>query len=205
MYGYIYLTYNKANGRIYIGQRRGKYDDSYFGSGKLILKSISKYGIENFENYVIQWCKSEDELNEMEIYWIAKYNSFYNTGIGYNLARGGNQVSPLHAYTNEQLNSYRKKLKNALNKPETKKKLSESHKGLTNRKGIPFSDESKEKIGKAISKRCKIVYKGETYVADSRTKMEKLFKDKFGLYIKNWFYGQIPKREKDNVNFIGYI
>ena len=87
----------------------------------MIGKAVKKHGSENFENHIIEWCESKEKLNEREIYWISKYNSFANTGIGYNLARGGNQVNPLHAYTEEQLKEYGEKI----SKSNTGKKRSE--------------------------------------------------------------------------------
>lgn len=144
MKGYIYITTNKINGRIYIGQKNGKYNPSYLGSGKMLQKAVNKYGAENFENRVIEWCETKDKLNEREIYWISKYNCFANTGIGYNLAKGGNQVNPLHAYTQEQLKEYGEKISKA-NKGKTRseefcKRNSEIHKGKK------ISEETKMKL-----------------------------------------------------------
>ena len=45
MYGYIYKTTNKINGKIYIGQHRcDHFDESYIGSGSRLLKAVKKYG-----------------------------------------------------------------------------------------------------------------------------------------------------------------
>ncbi len=85
-YGYIYITHNKVNGKIYIGQHKGNYDENYLGSGALIKKAVAKYGIENFENHIIDYTFSREDANEKEVYWIAKYGSLWNTGCGYNLA-----------------------------------------------------------------------------------------------------------------------
>ena len=89
MYGYVYITYNKINGKIYIGQRKGQYDETYLGSGKYLKNAIRKYGKENFENYIIEWCETYQDLNEREIYWIAKYNCTSKNNFGYNIAAGG--------------------------------------------------------------------------------------------------------------------
>lgn len=41
MYGYIYITRNLINKKIYIGKHKSeKYDSSYYGSGKLSLIHI---------------------------------------------------------------------------------------------------------------------------------------------------------------------
>ena len=53
----------------------------------LLNKAIKKYGHFNFLRIVIDVAYSADELNEKEIYWIAKYNTF--KGEGYNCTAGG--------------------------------------------------------------------------------------------------------------------
>ena len=40
MYGYIYKTTNLLNGRIYIGKRKGDFDNNYFGSGRYLLNAV---------------------------------------------------------------------------------------------------------------------------------------------------------------------
>lgn len=88
-FGFIYLTYCKISGKIYIGQkysRRGV--DTYLGSGKLFKKALEKYGKDNFERHIIEFCDSREVLNLKERYWIKKYNST-DRDIGYNLAEGG--------------------------------------------------------------------------------------------------------------------
>ena len=67
MVGYIYKTTNLINGKIYIGQHRVNndvIDKNYFGSGKLLLEAIKKYGKENFKCEIIEWCESEKSLSE---------------------------------------------------------------------------------------------------------------------------------------------
>lgn len=49
MYGYIYLTTNRVNGKKYIGRHKAStFDSTYYGSGKIITQAILKEGIENF-------------------------------------------------------------------------------------------------------------------------------------------------------------
>lgn len=96
MYGYIYITENKINGKKYIGKHKADtFDQTYFGSGKAIQQAISKYGIENFEcnilspvNNVPTICSSEKELNASEIYYIDFYNCVKNKDY-YNMKPGG--------------------------------------------------------------------------------------------------------------------
>ena len=69
----------------------------YFGSGKLLKRSIKKHGIENFKNEILEYCKDIDELNEKEIFWITKLNST-NLNIGYNITGGGKQNIPTEEF-----------------------------------------------------------------------------------------------------------
>ena len=79
----IYKITNKLNGKAYIGQtmqmlknrmRRHMMGDLY------IDLALKKYGIENFNVEVLEECKSVDELNEREIYYIAFFNTLYPNG-----------------------------------------------------------------------------------------------------------------------------
>ena len=91
MVGYIYKTTNLINGKIYIGQHRVNndvIDKNYFGSGKLLLEAIKKYGKENFKCEIIEWCESEKSLSEKEVYYIDYYKSKVTFG-NYNMSDGG--------------------------------------------------------------------------------------------------------------------
>lgn len=90
MKGYIYKITNKVNGMSYIGQTRytvefrwrqhqHKKDNCYFHN------AIRKYGAENFTVETIEEC-DVSQLDNREIYYIAKYNTFEK---GYNLTIGG--------------------------------------------------------------------------------------------------------------------
>lgn len=91
MYGYIYKTTNLLNNKIYIGQHKSdRFDKTYYGSGKLFLKTFNKYGRSNFKCELLEWCETKEILNEREIHYIKIYNA-KDRSIGYNLADGGNQ------------------------------------------------------------------------------------------------------------------
>lgn len=89
MLGYVYKTTNLINKKIYIGQHRSQFfDDSYFGSGKLITSAIKKYGKESFSVEVLCECNSQDELDNAEMLYIKQYNST-DINVGYNITFGG--------------------------------------------------------------------------------------------------------------------
>ena len=145
---YIYLIVNKVNGKTYVGQRKSSkewYEDKYMGSGKVLGFAKKKYGVENFEKLLIQYCYSKEETNKAERFWIAEYRR--RGKAEYNIANGGDGG-------NGEANKGKKR------SDETKRKLSEAHKGNhqseeTRRKrseslkGKPKSDEWRKKISEA--------------------------------------------------------
>lgn len=87
-YGYIYIIRNNITGETYIGQHKSsELWDSYMGSGVKLRKAQKKYGIENFEKYIICYVATEEEANEAEHYWIDVYKS--QGKAEYNEAEGG--------------------------------------------------------------------------------------------------------------------
>ena len=90
---FIYKTVNLVNNKEYIGQHTtNNINDNYLGSGSILSKSIQKYGKENFKREIIEKCKSIEELNKKEIFYIKKYNTLIPNG--YNIRNGGN-YSPM--------------------------------------------------------------------------------------------------------------
>ncbi len=137
MYGYIYITTNKINGKIYIGQHKGTcFDKKYYGSGKLLKKALEKYGKENFTINILAKAETEQELADLEIFYIKKYNAAKSI-IGYNMSDGGkvprlsgsNNGNYNHRWTQEMRMkmSIMKKKENL--KPETLMKMSLARKG----------------------------------------------------------------------------
>ena len=123
MYGYIYLIVNNVNGKTYVGKHKSSKlynQDKYMGSGTLLKPAQKKYGIENFEKFLITWTYSEEDACEKEKFWIAHYRSLGKAE--YNISDGGE-----FGYTKGFLGKHHSE--------ETKKKMSESGKGKHNHKG----------------------------------------------------------------------
>lgn len=81
----VYKTTNLLNGKIYVGKDE-KNNPNYLGSGKILKLAVKKYGLENFQKEILEYCETKEELNKKEIYWIDKLSA---TTHGYNIAEGG--------------------------------------------------------------------------------------------------------------------
>lgn len=88
-YGYVYKITNLVNNKIYVGKRVAKeFDQYYWGSGKIIIQAIRKYGKDQFTRDVIEWCYSKEQLCERERFWIKELNA-RDLSVGYNIQEGG--------------------------------------------------------------------------------------------------------------------
>lgn len=94
MNGFIYKITNRVNGKVYIGQTRFTVEHRFKQHVKNynvehrtqpLYMAFAKYGVENFQVETLEEC-SVDKLDEREIFWIAKYDSFKH---GYNATLGG--------------------------------------------------------------------------------------------------------------------
>lgn len=94
--GTIYVIKNKCNDKVYVGQTIASVKERFLqhlkpsvakkrGKYKL-YNAINKYGKENFYIEVIEDNISQEKLNELEIFYIEKFNSFLD---GYNSTVGG--------------------------------------------------------------------------------------------------------------------
>lgn len=96
-YGSIYIIKNTINNKVYIGQTVQEVSERFKqhlkpcvmktrGSYK-IYNAINKYGKENFFVETLETNIPQNELDQKEIYYIDKYNSYKD---GYNSNNGGN-------------------------------------------------------------------------------------------------------------------
>lgn len=93
---FIYIITNKINGKQYVGKTthnsiQKRFQEHIRDSRKSrcekrpLYSAISKYGVENFTIEKLEEC-SIDELENREIYWIDKLDTYHN---GYNATYGG--------------------------------------------------------------------------------------------------------------------
>jgi group I intron endonuclease len=182
---YIYKTTNLITGKVYIGKSSKCFNPKYYGSGKILNRSIKKYGKINFSVELIEECFSLEELNDREIYWI----SFFMSN-SYNIAVGGTGGDTLTNHPDRD-DIYKKisktnseKMKGHLVSDETRKILSvkhkEWHKSLT--------EEDKIDKRKKISESMKLYYSqnqhhslGKQLSEDHKSKLSEIaIKNKLG-------------------------
>jgi group I intron endonuclease len=148
---FIYTYENKLNGKVYVG-KSGDIEERikehlYYAKVKekaanhyqALHKAMNKYGVENFEFNIVQYCEDNKDASQWEIYWIAYLKE---QGVKlYNISSGGEGSPRPHS-------------------EETKKKISKALKGKFDGENNPFfgkqhTEETKKIIGKKSSQRNK--------------------------------------------------
>ena len=102
--GYIYKITNAMTGGIYIGQttktlqerfhthKRESRRILYYGVTPF-YRDIKKYGINNFFIEELEYVEDNKKLNDLEIYYIKKFDSYRKTNKNnYNLTTGGSNI-----------------------------------------------------------------------------------------------------------------
>jgi group I intron endonuclease len=146
MYYINYVTTNIITGKQYVGfHSTNNLDDTYLGSGKLILRAITKYGRNNFKREVISIYENPLDAILNEPINIAKFNSLHPNG--YNIcSKGAVNVAGSYKHTQETKDKISKFHKGKTLSEETKRKMGESRKGMVGKK---HTEDTKRKIGKA--------------------------------------------------------
>lgn len=91
-YGIIYLFLNKSNGKCYVGQstnfytRYRVYKGGHCQDQPKIYNAFKKYGFENFDVKIIAKAENQQQLDELEDFYIDAFDCINN---GYNCKKGG--------------------------------------------------------------------------------------------------------------------
>ena len=139
--GFVYLTTNLVNGKVYIGQYTFKKEkwlnSTYLGSGTVFEQALKKYGRKNFKRKILKLCYTINQLNGWETYYTLKYNPKLDPNIGYNqiigpVRRSGNKNPMSYPNVRKKISGNNHYLYGRHCSEETKKKLSEKLSGEKN-------------------------------------------------------------------------
>ena len=161
-YGYIYFTINICNYKRYIGQSKCRklrnnkclitndidINSTYIGSGTYFRKAVRKYGKHNFVKFIIKYCKTKEELDFYERFYISIYEA-QQSSLFYNISEGGGNYNNIefNPRKTEIITNWSKQRKGKKKTEEHKRKIGKSHKGW-----IP-TEENKRNIGNAAKGR----------------------------------------------------
>lgn len=165
---YIYLISNNETGKCYVGQtiqepeKRWLYHKSYSIRGKshstYLAKAIAKYGVDNFTFEVVEEVRSENELNQREMWWIKTMNSLAPNG--YNLDSGGKSGGRKSEITKQKISQAHLGKRMSI---EARKRIGAA------KRGRKLSTEHKEKIRQAST--------GRLHSSESKQRMKKIQSD----------------------------
>lgn len=166
----IYLITNHVNNKIYIGKTEHKNPEKYYEYhlnrallddknrdfyNKPLYRAIRKYGKNSFSFQIIDMADTRSELNEKEIFYIDKYNSF--SGDGYNITKGGDGGDTMSKHPNKKdiykrsADTFKRRKRGwkYLEYPDkTKQQISKSL--CKYRKNNPMTEEQKNKISESL-------------------------------------------------------
>lgn len=151
---YTVYQHTVPNGKNYIGITRQEIGKRWqngkgYRHNDYFENAIKKYGWGNIEHKIIKTNLTKEEAEQMERELIKKLNS-NDHAYGYNITSGGECIGK-HSEESKKLMSEKKKgtpspRKGVHLSEETKKKISEHHKGLHYNIGVPFTEERKQHL-----------------------------------------------------------
>jgi hypothetical protein len=161
--GYIYLLVDKRNGKKYVGKHNNNKKD-YWSSGILPNRIAKKYGRDIFNRYILEDNIPNRLLNDKEIFYINKENSFLD---GYNSTKGGDgggdwilnkskeELEKISDIKSKKMSGriFSELTISKMKESGKKKKLTDEHKknisiAVRKRGGFPHSEETKVKLSK---------------------------------------------------------
>ena len=125
----VYVHINRENGKVYVGQTKDIKErfarcGSNYKNNKYFYNAIKKYGWDGFDHKILAYNLNKDEANEMEKYYIKKFDST-NPEKGYNIALGGGVGSLAESTKNKMKENWEKK--SVIEKLVIAKRLSDSN------------------------------------------------------------------------------
>lgn len=147
---YTVYMHTSPSGKRYIGitstsvEKRWSNGNGY--STQMFYRAIQKYGWENFQHEILFEGLTKEEAEQKEIELIAYYKSD-NSDYGYNVEHGGNCVGTVSEETKKKLSE---KHKGKFPSEETRKKLSEATSGVNNPfYGKHHTEETKQRLSES--------------------------------------------------------
>jgi len=106
---YIYIFTNKLNNMSYIGQTtrpEKRLKEHLYGrknkTNTFFDRTLKKYGLENFEYKIIDSAFTQENIDNLEKYYIKKYNTLKPNG--YNVLKGGREQTG--SWNSKPINEY---------------------------------------------------------------------------------------------------
>lgn len=203
--GQIYKITNIINGLCYIGQTKYKAIDRYKThintyKNTRFYNSIHKYGSENFTLEILEDNVKNEDLDELEIYYIALYDSYHN---GYNETIGGHGTHG-YIFTKKDKQKKSKSMKETwkhskkLNNPERNKKISNALKGK------PKSNTQRNKLSALAKKRNgdKNPFYGKTHSQSTKQKISNANSIAVDMFDINMNFIQTFKNAKEAASYL---
>jgi len=158
----IYKIVNKNNGKIYIGKTNKTIEERFSAHLKNAKNKVNRYlydsmnhhGFDLFEVYLVEECKTEEELSSREKYWIENLNSMYPNG--YNMTAGGDGGNTLRSWSDEErklLYQRQGNKRRGKRPPEFSQVMSEASKKREAEKSEEKKKEVSDKISKALKEK----------------------------------------------------
>lgn len=215
-FGIIYKITNTVNNKIYIGQTIHSLKKRFQahlaqsekrGDKMVVCRAISKYGKDNFTIEKIDEAYSQKELNDLEIFYISKFNSLANDEKGYNIASGGVCGDLRKGLSNKDYSEWRNKLSEAhidriiINNKEIYKVVKKSELSDYEEQGFEIG---KTPITLEIAKKSK-ENNGEKHKnmvrINNNIESKLIYKDRLDSYLTNgWIRGRLKNRVWMNNN-----
>ena len=164
---FIYQIKNSKTGKCYIGQttdfKRRKREHlnelrKHKHSNLYLQNAFDKYGEDNFEFTILEECEKE-QANDREIFWLNNFSGFESSN-NYNLCQAGGAKG-----ISEET---REKLRSRIMSEETRRKISESRKGIK----LNLTDERRRQISESNRQR----FTGRKHTEESKRKMSETLK-----------------------------